>query len=192
MRQDPRCPHCDGKVSATASWCMHCGRDFEAPANANGGGLPGQSVAPTATPDADAGQVSAGAPDQIEDLDDLLAVLDRSAETRKALVIAIAGATWFLLVSVATPGTGGAISLLAAVALGLYLRQYDSAAPILVRGAYGAALAVFLVRWVSVLVFVSGGGLPLLLDGGALFAIVGLVLAGRWLSNHLRSPTAVA
>lgn len=40
MRQDPRCPSCDGKVSATADWCMHCGREFDAPvdANADGGG----------------------------------------------------------------------------------------------------------------------------------------------------------
>jgi hypothetical protein len=25
---DPRCPHCDGKVSATASYCMHCEADL--------------------------------------------------------------------------------------------------------------------------------------------------------------------
>jgi hypothetical protein len=34
MRSDPRCPACDGKVSATAQWCMHCGRDFEQPVDA--------------------------------------------------------------------------------------------------------------------------------------------------------------
>jgi len=38
MRSDPRCPSCDGKVSATATWCMHCGRDFEDPVDANAAG----------------------------------------------------------------------------------------------------------------------------------------------------------
>ena len=31
MVSDPRCPHCSEKVSSTARWCMHCGRDFDAP-----------------------------------------------------------------------------------------------------------------------------------------------------------------
>ena len=37
MVSDPRCPHCDGKVSATATWCMHCGADFETPVEADSG-----------------------------------------------------------------------------------------------------------------------------------------------------------
>lgn len=37
MVSDPRCPHCDGKVSATAMWCMHCGADFESPVDADTG-----------------------------------------------------------------------------------------------------------------------------------------------------------
>ncbi|WP_254272573.1 zinc ribbon domain-containing protein [Haloarcula marina] len=39
MVSDPRCPHCSEKVSATATWCMHCGADFEAPVDADGGYL---------------------------------------------------------------------------------------------------------------------------------------------------------
>lgn len=27
--EDPRCPDCGGPVSATATWCMHCGAEFE-------------------------------------------------------------------------------------------------------------------------------------------------------------------
>jgi hypothetical protein len=38
MRADPRCPYCDGKVSATAEWCMHCGREFDGPVDAAGSG----------------------------------------------------------------------------------------------------------------------------------------------------------
>lgn len=38
MRTDPRCPSCDGKVSSAATWCMHCGADFEAPVDANADG----------------------------------------------------------------------------------------------------------------------------------------------------------
>lgn len=37
MRSDPRCPHCNEKVSATASWCMHCGQDFDEPREAGQG-----------------------------------------------------------------------------------------------------------------------------------------------------------
>lgn len=33
--RDPRCPACAGKVSATADYCMHCGAEFEAPAEAD-------------------------------------------------------------------------------------------------------------------------------------------------------------
>jgi len=34
MSADPRCPSCHEKVSATATWCMHCGVDFDEPADA--------------------------------------------------------------------------------------------------------------------------------------------------------------
>lgn len=37
MVPDPRCPHCNGKVSSTATWCMHCGEDFEYPVDADSG-----------------------------------------------------------------------------------------------------------------------------------------------------------
>lgn len=37
MVSDPRCPHCSEKVSSTARWCMHCGRDFDAPVDADTG-----------------------------------------------------------------------------------------------------------------------------------------------------------
>lgn len=37
MRADPRCPSCDGKVSASADWCMHCGREFDAPVDRSRG-----------------------------------------------------------------------------------------------------------------------------------------------------------
>jgi hypothetical protein len=37
MVSDPRCPECTGKVSATATWCMHCGVDFDNPVEADSG-----------------------------------------------------------------------------------------------------------------------------------------------------------
>lgn len=37
MVSDPRCPHCSDKVSSTATWCMHCGRDFDVPVDADTG-----------------------------------------------------------------------------------------------------------------------------------------------------------
>ena len=37
MVSDPRCPACSGKVSATATWCMHCGEEFEQPVDADSG-----------------------------------------------------------------------------------------------------------------------------------------------------------
>lgn len=37
MTADPRCPHCSEKISATATWCMHCGRDLDSPVDAETG-----------------------------------------------------------------------------------------------------------------------------------------------------------
>ncbi|MFC6757051.1 hypothetical protein ACFQER_10665 [Halomicroarcula sp. GCM10025894] len=37
MRSDPRCPACAGKVSSTATWCMHCGEDFPTAVDADSG-----------------------------------------------------------------------------------------------------------------------------------------------------------
>ncbi len=37
MRTDPRCPACAGKVSSTATWCMHCGEDFPTAVDADSG-----------------------------------------------------------------------------------------------------------------------------------------------------------
>ncbi len=37
MVSDPRCPECTGKVSSTATWCMHCGADFPSAIDADSG-----------------------------------------------------------------------------------------------------------------------------------------------------------
>jgi len=37
MVSDPRCPECAGKVSSTATWCMHCGEDFQSAIDADSG-----------------------------------------------------------------------------------------------------------------------------------------------------------
>lgn len=37
MVSDPRCPGCNGKVSSTATWCMHCGEDFPSAVDAESG-----------------------------------------------------------------------------------------------------------------------------------------------------------
>jgi len=37
MVSDPRCPECAGKVSSTATWCMHCGEDFPSAIDADSG-----------------------------------------------------------------------------------------------------------------------------------------------------------
>ena len=37
MVPDPRCPECAGKVSSTATWCMHCGEDFSSAIDADSG-----------------------------------------------------------------------------------------------------------------------------------------------------------
>lgn len=37
MVSDPRCPECAGKVSSTATWCMHCGEDFSSAIDADSG-----------------------------------------------------------------------------------------------------------------------------------------------------------
>ncbi|WP_226011162.1 hypothetical protein [Halomicrobium salinisoli] len=180
MREDPRCPHCEEKVSATAAWCMHCGRNFESPVNAGSDGALDDLLGSAVT---DAGASGSSASGEVGDLGDVLAVLDRSSETRQGLVMAVAGATWVVL-SVAT-GANGVVALLASAAFGYYLFQLDDAATVLVRSVYGAAaLVVALQLFVAVS---GGGGLPALLDGGALVVVVGLVVAGQWLEGRVES-----
>ncbi len=183
MREDPRCPHCEEKVSATAAWCMHCGRDFDSPVNVEGRGALDDLLGSAAT---DAGAPGSTASGEVSDLDDVLVVLDRSEETRQGLVLAVAGATW-VLVSAAT-GATGAVALLASAAFGYYLYQLGDAATILLRSVYGAAVLVVALR-----VFFaasSGGGLLALLDGGALVVVVALVVAGQWLDGRIDSRSS--
>ncbi|WP_225335619.1 hypothetical protein [Halomicrobium urmianum] len=183
MREDPRCPHCEEKVSATAAWCMHCGRDFESPVDAEGGGALDQLLGSAVT---DAGTPGSSASGEVSDVDDVLSVLDRSEETRQGLVVAAAGVTWFL-VSAVTGVTAG-VALLASAAFGYYLYQLDDAATVLVRSVYGAAVLVVALR-----VFFaasSGGGLLALLDGGALVVVVALVVAGQWLDGRIDSRSS--
>lgn len=62
MVSDPRCPECDGKVSSTATWCMHCGVDFDHPVEADSGApVDGRAEHRRATTDDAEGEASTGA-----------------------------------------------------------------------------------------------------------------------------------
>jgi len=67
MVSDPRCPECNGAVGTTATYCMHCGAEFERPVGVDGdAGTDTESVTPDeidygATTDVDsASEASAG------------------------------------------------------------------------------------------------------------------------------------
>jgi len=125
MVSDPRCPDCAGKVSSTATWCMHCGADF-----------------PSAV-DADSGRPVQDRADEAADYQGSVGGGSSDAKTVGVLV-AIVGLVTLPFV---TPSNMLLFYLAAAVGSGVYAARQPSIRAAAAKG--GAALAVApLVLWV--------------------------------------------
>ncbi|PSP82622.1 hypothetical protein BRC96_10435 [Halobacteriales archaeon QS_6_64_34] len=143
MRSDPRCPECSGKVSSTATWCMHCGEDFRNPIDADSG-RPVQDRA-------------GGKADHESAVDD-----GSSDASTVGLLVAVFGLVTLPFVS--PPGML-VFYVVAAVAAGMYAAGQSSLAGAAARG--GAALAVAPLALWTLALFMSG---PSALSVGSLLA----------------------
>lgn len=138
MVSDPRCPHCDGKVSATATWCMHCGQDFAEPVEADGGrvvghGLEEPSGLLSALESGDAGAIGR--------------TVERREDGPKVVGVVLAVVAFVTFPIVSPPGV--TVLYLAAVAgVGLYAARQPSADDAIRDG--GTALALVpLALWLA-------------------------------------------
>jgi len=102
MPSDPRCPRCDGKVSARATWCMHCSADFEVPGEGR------RTVDQTATAEGTLAR--------------LVRSFDRNDGTRQVLSILVTIPVLIVLVAVGVLRGGVSLTLVGAVVLGVYFR----------------------------------------------------------------------
>ena len=135
MVSDPRCPHCSGKVSATATWCMHCGEDFEDPI------------------DADTGRPVEGRGDR--GLSSDAGALSGSDSGAKAVGVVLAVAALVTL-PWASPGGVTLFYLLAVAGIGIYASTQPTASDALRDG--GAALAIAPILLWLVAAFTGGVG----------------------------------
>lgn len=133
MVSDPRCPHCTGKVSATATWCMHCGEDFQDPV------------------DADTGRPVEGRGDR--GLSGGSDALDGSeyGSTAVGIVLSIAA---LVTLPWASPSGVTLFYLLAVVGIGVYASRQPTASDALRDGGAALAIAPILLWLVSA---VTGG-----------------------------------
>ncbi|WP_324759898.1 hypothetical protein [Haloarcula montana] len=156
MRTDPRCPHCNEKVSATASWCMHCGQDFDEPREAGSGEL--TEALARGDGDAVAGR------------------LTDSERGPGAVGVGLAIVALVTLPTVAPPGLTF-FYLAAVVAVGYLAAQQQGASDALSRGAQLLALTPLLLWLLSAALYAVP---PITaLFGPIVYAVLVLFLARR-------------
>ncbi|WP_424002300.1 hypothetical protein ACOZ4I_01455 [Haloarcula salina] len=136
MREDPRCPHCTEKVSATARWCMHCGRDFDAPVDAG-------SLGSSTTADIETAMESG-------DFSGLLVSFEEHDSGPLLVGIALGVVALFTL-PFASPAGVTLWYLLAVVGIGYVAADADSVDAALDRGAKALALTPFLLVFVRII-----------------------------------------
>lgn len=164
MPADPRCPRCNGKVSARATWCMHCGADFEVPSESRHR--------------ADGTAAAEGT------LAQLVRSFDRNDGTRQVLSILVTAPALILLVAVGVLKDTVSIALVGAVALGVYFRLCGSARRIVVHGAYGTAALVACLHLLAA--DLDSPNLPgAALDGPVLVIVALLVATGWWTDRRV-------
>ncbi|MFC7026657.1 zinc ribbon domain-containing protein [Halomicroarcula sp. GCM10025324] len=156
MRSDPRCPHCNEKVSATASWCMHCGADFAEPVDANGNDL--------------------AAVLERSDSDDLMVLVGDSEYGQRAVGIVVGAIALFTLPIVSPPGTT-LLYLVAVVGVGYLTAQRETVADAVDRGAQLLALVPFLL-WLFAAFSGRAVGIGVLV-GPVVYAALALFVARR-------------
>ena len=132
MRSDPRCPHCDGKVSATATWCMHCGADFDAPTERGG--------------------VDAAVTDALQtgSADDLGRALGDSESIPKVVGVAVAVLA-LVSFSAIVPQVNALFVFLAAGAVGYYVSRAETLVAAVEAAVQGLVAAPFLLLIVAIL-----------------------------------------
>lgn len=139
MREDPRCPHCTEKVSATARWCMHCGRDFDAPVDAAHGRSPGSSAAADIETAMESGDFSG------------ILVSFEEHDSGPLLVGIALGVVALFTLPFASPDGVTLWYLLAVVGIGYVAADADSVDVALDRGAKALAVTPFLLVFVRIL-----------------------------------------
>lgn len=175
MTADPRCPHCSEKVSATATWCMHCGRDFDSPVDAGTGTTVLDAGGSRTTADLERA-LNAG------DLTGIQGALARSERGPTLVGIGLAALALFTL-PYATPSGTALWYLLAVAGVGAVAATQSSADDAVRTGGKALALAPFFVVFADVLTSYLTAGLvtasPTALFAPAIYA--GLVVYGvRW------------
>lgn len=142
MVSDPRCPHCDGKVSATAMWCMHCGADFDSPVDAD----TGRPVEGRHRQRADLERaLNSG------DVDELSDALDSKGIGSTVTGVAVAFAALVTLPWVSPPNVT-ALYLGAVVGIGIYAARQATVGDALWKGGRALAAAPFALWLLSPLV----------------------------------------
>ncbi|SFR89040.1 hypothetical protein SAMN05216559_0568 [Halomicrobium zhouii] len=166
MPSDPRCPRCNGKVSARAAWCMHCGADIQ---------VPGERGVAAVRSGKSEGTLAR-----------LVRSFDRNDGTRQVLSILVTVPVLIVLVTVGALRGGVGIALVGAVALGVYFRLCGSARRIVVHGAYGTAALIGCIHLVAT--DLGSANLPGELFHGPVLLLVALLLAAGWWTDQ-RVPT---
>ena len=171
MTADPRCPHCSEKVSATATWCMHCGRDFDSPVDAGTGTTVLDAGGSQTTSDLEAA-LNAG------DLDGIQNALAQSDNGPTLVGVVLAAIALFTLPLVLPPGLG--LYLLVVAGVGAIAATQSTVDAAVRTGGKALALAPFLLVFLDVfLEYLFGGAIaatPAVLVGPAIYA--GLVMYG--------------
>nr|WP_225307813.1 MULTISPECIES: zinc ribbon domain-containing protein [unclassified Haloarcula] len=171
MTADPRCPHCSEKVSATATWCMHCGRDFDSPVDAGTGSTVLDAGGSQTTSDLEAA-LNAG------DLDGIQNALAQSENGPTIVGVVLAGIALVTLPLVSPPGALLFLLIVAGVG-GIAATQSTSEAAVR-TGGKALALAPFLLVFIDVFLgYLFGGAVAIsatILIGPAIYA--GLVMYG--------------
>jgi len=149
MVADPRCPECDGKVSSTATWCMHCGVDFDNPVEADSGApVDGRNRTDT---DWEREADSAG-----------------SFAAGPSLVGVGIGLLGLVTVPVVAPANVTLAFLAALFGVGVYAARQPTVSEA-ARAGLGALAVVPLVLWLLAALFVGSAGGPF---GPAAYAVV--------------------
>ncbi|MDS0252153.1 zinc ribbon domain-containing protein [Haloarcula tradensis] len=174
MTADPRCPHCSEKVSATATWCMHCGRDFDSPVDAGTGTTVLDAGGSQTTSDLEAA-LNAG------DLDGIQNALAQSDNGPTIVGVVLAGIALFTLPLVSPPGA--ALYLLVVAGVGAIAATQSTFDAALRTGGKALALAPFVLVFIHVFLgYLSSEAVATsatVLVGPAIYA--GLVMYGiRW------------
>jgi hypothetical protein len=150
MVSEPRCPECAGKVSATATWCMHCGEDF-----------------PTAI-DADSGRPVQDRAAEQADYEE--SVKDGSSDAMTVgLLVGVFGLVTLPFV---TPPNMTLFAVAAAVGSGVFAARQGSLGEAVSRGGSSLAAAPFVLWFLSLLVPGTGSFSLGALVGPLVYAVV--------------------